>query len=65
LTRQFLHSYLLDFVHPKTGEELHFVDGLSLDLQTALDTLASRSLGVTAAGEEVFASLGITDANAL
>ncbi|MEG1751001.1 MAG: RluA family pseudouridine synthase [Raoultibacter sp.] len=57
LTRQFLHSYLLDFTHPKTKEELHFIDGLPVDLQSALDTLASRSLGITAAGEEVFAAL--------
>jgi 23S rRNA pseudouridine1911/1915/1917 synthase len=51
LTRQFLHSYKLDFVHPLTGEELHFVDTLPEDLQTALDSLKSYSMGRTQPGE--------------
>ncbi|MEF9841360.1 MAG: RluA family pseudouridine synthase [Raoultibacter sp.] len=65
LNRQFLHSYLLDFTHPETGDDLHFIDGLPADLQDALDMLASRSLGVTAAGEEVFAALDASNSKAI
>ena len=42
LTRQFLHSYRLDFTHPVTGERLHFEDTLPDDLQAVLDELESR-----------------------
>ena len=57
LERQFLHSFQLALAHPETGEELRFFDGLPADLQEALDSLAPRSLGRTAAGDEVFAQL--------
>lgn len=57
LERQFLHSFRLDFTHPMTEENLVFADALPADLQSALDTLADRSCGRTAAGEEVFSLL--------
>lgn len=58
LQRQFLHSFQISFTHPVTGEDLHFVDNVPRDLQGALDGLASRSTGRTAAGDEVFSLLG-------
>ena len=42
LTRQFLHSYRLDFTHPVTKERLHFEDNLPSDLQHVLDELHAR-----------------------
>ena len=57
LGRQFLHSAMLSFTHPMSGEELGFRDGLPDDLQEALDSLAARSEGRTEAGEEVFGEL--------
>ena len=57
LVRQFLHSYSLAFEHPVTGEEVKVVDALPPDLQDVLDRLASRSMGRTAAGDEVFAAI--------
>ena len=41
LTRQFLHSSRLGFVHPRTGEELEFTASLPDDLDRALE--AARS----------------------
>ena len=57
LKRQFLHSFMLTFTHPGTEEELSFADALPRDLQDALDGLAERTEGRTAAGEEVFSLL--------
>ncbi len=57
LTRQFLHSYLLNVTHPKTGERLHFIDALPPDLQDVIDGLSDRSMGKTQAGNEVYAML--------
>lgn len=54
LDRQFLHSFRLDFAHPITGEELSFRDALPDDLHEALASIADRSEGRTAAGDEVF-----------
>ena len=54
LTRQFLHSFLLNFTHPATGEELEFIDPLPDDLSAALYRLTPRSEGRTAAGDELF-----------
>ena len=65
LARQFLHSFQITFVHPVTGKEMHFLDALPVDLQDALDSLASRSLGRTMAGEEMLELLrGRTEAGA-
>lgn len=40
LTRQWLHAVKLRFVHPRTGEEVEFVDDLPEDLTRALSLLA-------------------------
>ncbi len=55
--RQFLHSFKLRFEHPMTGEELFFADNLPGDLRRVLAQLTSRSMGKTAAGEEIAALL--------
>lgn len=55
--RQFLHSYRLSFQHPRTKEELAFVDPLPADLQDVLNVLRNRSLGRTEAGENVMEAL--------
>lgn len=57
LDRQFLHSFMLTFDHPLTGEELHFVDDLPQDLAHILKELAPRSIGRTPAGDEIFATI--------
>ncbi|MDO4399962.1 MAG: RluA family pseudouridine synthase [Coriobacteriia bacterium] len=57
LDRQFLHSYRLGFAHPSTGEYFQFTDYLPGDLQAALNRIESRTIGRTAAGEEVIAAL--------
>ena len=57
LDRQFLHSYRLGFEHPSTGEYLLFCDYLPADLEAAFARIADRSIGRTAAGEEVLAAL--------
>jgi len=44
LTRQFLHSWQLNFTHPITGEALEFKDELPADLAAALASLADRRL---------------------
>lgn len=54
LTRQFLHSFKLSFIHPVSGEELEFTDNLPQDLIEVVKGLAPRSLGRTPAGDEVF-----------
>lgn len=54
LSRQFLHSFRLDFSHPVYGRDLSFCDALPDDLRTALMSISDRSVGRTAAGEEVF-----------
>jgi 23S rRNA pseudouridine1911/1915/1917 synthase len=58
LTRQFLHSYRLAFEHPATDVAIELVDPLPADLAEALASIAGRSEGRTAAGDEVFALLG-------
>ncbi len=43
LKRQFLHAYRLRFAHPRTGEEMEFVDELPEDLTAALEKLKRTS----------------------
>lgn len=43
LDRQFLHSYKLGFVHPTSGEEMSFEDGLPEDLARALDQIKGKA----------------------
>lgn len=44
LTRQFLHAYKLRFNHPRTGQELEFIDELPEDIERALKKLRSPYL---------------------
>lgn len=53
LERQFLHAYRIAFDHPVTGQRIDLVDPLPEDLAERLGRLASESMGVTEAGEEV------------
>ncbi len=57
LRRQFLHSFMLSFDHPVTGELLAFADNLPDDLVEVLDDIADRSIEVTEAGRDVAAKL--------
>ena len=62
LTRQFLHSWRVAFDHPVTGERIECRDELPWDLAAVLDDLAPRSLGRTAAGDEIVPQLGLLGA---
>jgi len=55
LNRQFLHSYRLVFMHPMTGEVMHFEDALPADLQAIYDVIEIDSAGKTEAGEGILA----------
>ena len=55
LCRQFLHSYFIEFEHPRTGDELSFIAPLPDDLALALSKLADRRIGLTERGREVLA----------
>lgn len=54
LTRQFLHSYFIEFEHPRTLETLQFVAQVPSDLREVLHKLQGRSMGLTDAGREVY-----------
>ena len=62
LTRQFLHSWRVAFEHPVTGERIECRDELPWDLAAVLDDLSPRSLGRTAAGDEIVPQLGLLEA---
>lgn len=53
LTRQFLHSYKLEFSHPITDEAVSLRDPLPPDLARLLRDLEPESMGRTEAGDEV------------
>jgi 23S rRNA pseudouridine1911/1915/1917 synthase len=57
LERQFLHSYAIAFDHPVTGVRVAISDPLPPDLATPLRSIADRSDGRTARGDEVVALL--------
>ena len=57
LTRQFLHSYRLEFIHPVTQENMVFIDLLPADLQEALESIEGESMGRTTAYETCFATV--------
>lgn len=59
LTRQFLHSWHVRFAHPVTGETIDIADELPWDLAAALDEIAERSEGRTAAGDQIIPRLGL------
>lgn len=58
LSRQFLHSWSIAFDHPATGERIKIADRLPDDLLAILEGLRERSMGRTAAGEEICPALG-------
>ena len=62
LTRQFLHSWRVAFDHPVTGKRIECRDELPWDLAAVLDDLAPRSLGRTAAGDDIVPQLGLLEA---
>ncbi|MCL2136566.1 MAG: RluA family pseudouridine synthase [Coriobacteriia bacterium] len=53
LDRQFLHSGILEFTHPITGERLSFTDRIPDELIAALDLIRPRSMGLTDAGKRL------------
>lgn len=53
LTRQFLHSWHIAFDHPVTGERIVRGDVLPPDLLDILEGLSERSMGRTAAGQQI------------
>ena len=53
LARQFLHSWHVAFDHPVTGEHIVLADTLPADLREALGRIGGRSMGRTAAGDEI------------
>jgi 23S rRNA pseudouridine1911/1915/1917 synthase len=53
LTRQFLHSYRLEFDHPVTGARVALTEPLPGDLATALASIADASAGRTEVGDEI------------
>jgi 23S rRNA pseudouridine1911/1915/1917 synthase len=65
LRRQFLHSYFIEFNHPRIDDELSFMAPLPDDLVNALSRLKDRRIGLTERGREVLFSYqqncGITD----
>lgn len=65
LCRQFLHSYFIEFQHPRIDDELSFMAPLPDDLVNALAKLADRRIGLTSRGKEVLdayqENCGITD----
>jgi len=50
LTRQFLHSWHLTFVHPITGRAMDFTDELPTDLADTLKSIESRRIEVVRHG---------------
>ncbi len=57
LTRQFLHSWRVRFVHPVTGADIEERDTLPWDLAAALEEIEDRSMGRTEAGDEIIPQL--------
>jgi len=53
LSRQFLHSYRLEFIHPLTGEKLEFYDPVAQDLQKAQGSIEGDSMGRTPMGAQM------------
>lgn len=65
LKRQFLHSYFIEFVHPRTRETMSFLAPLPSDLKSTLARVSDRSAGLTDEGKAVMAEYaraqGVTD----
>ena len=50
LTRQFLHSYFIEFLHPRTQATKSFLAPLPNDLREVLHKLEDRRIGLTEEG---------------
>lgn len=65
LCRQFLHSYFIEFQHPRIDDVLSFMAPLPDDLRSAVSKLADRRIGLTERGREVLdayqENCGVTD----
>ena len=59
LTRQFLHSWRVEFDHPITGEHILIHDELPYDLLDMLEEIQPLSMGRTEAGEQIVPLLGL------
>lgn len=57
LTRQFLHSRSVQFVHPKNKKSIKVTDDLPYDLANVYNVISGFSLEKTEAGREVFSEL--------
>lgn len=57
LKRQFLHSWSIAFVHPKTMESIKIVDALPKDLASVYNGLMPLSSGRTPYGEQVMQTI--------
>lgn len=57
LTRQFLHSWHIEFEHPATHQLISLADTLPEDLSQVLESLEDRSMGKTEAGERIVSQL--------
>ena len=57
LNRQFLHSFFIAFDHPVTHAHIELADKLPEELKQVMADLAERSMGRTAAGEELCKTL--------
>jgi len=53
LARQFLHSFFIAFDHPRTHEHIELFDALPKELRLVMDEIAPRSMGRTAAGDQL------------
>lgn len=65
LERQFLHSWSVAFDHPHDRAHVACKDELPADLRAVLDDVAVRSLGRTAAGDEICSQLVTGHASAI
>lgn len=65
LCRQFLHSYFIEFEHPRIDDTLSFMAPLPDDLIEGISRLSDRRIGLTERGREVLfdyqENCGVTD----
>ncbi len=59
LTRQFLHSWYVQFEHPVTHENIEIIDTLPEDLVDVLMPMKKDVISITSYGEQILSRLGI------
>lgn len=57
LTRQFLHSWHIQFDHPRTGASIELADTLPPDLRQTLSVLDNRAAETTQVGDKILSQL--------